>query len=125
MRTSHVGCCPLDCPDACSWVLEAEDGRVVSIRGNKEQPYTHGALCGKVNRYLDHLNGERLLHPLVRTGAKGEGRFARITWDEALDRVADGLRTTIDRHGPESVLPYFFSGSMGMIQSFGFPHRVL
>jgi anaerobic selenocysteine-containing dehydrogenase len=125
VRTSHVGACPLDCPDTCSWVLEAEDGRVVSIRGNKAQPFTHGALCGKVNRYLDHLNGERLLHPMVRTGAKGEGRFARLSWDEALDRVADGLRTTIDRHGPESVLPFFFAGSMGSIQSFGLPQRIL
>ena len=98
---------------------------MVSIRGNKAQPFTHGALCGKVNRYLDHLNGDRLLHPMVRTGAKGEGRFARVSWDEALDRVADGLQTTIDRHGPQSVLPYFFAGSMGMIQSFGFPQRVL
>ena len=125
VRTTHVGACPLDCPDTCSWVLEAEDGRVVSIRGNKAQPFTHGALCGKVNRYLDHLNGDRLLHPMVRTGAKGEGRFARVGWDEALDRVADGLRQTIDRHGPEAILPFFFAGSMGMIQSFGLPQRIL
>ena len=125
MRTTHVGACPLDCPDTCSWVLEAEDGRVVSIRGNKAQPFTHGALCGKVNRYLDHLNGDRLLHPLVRTGAKGEGRFARVGWDEALDRVAAGLQRTIDRHGPQAILPFFFAGSMGMIQSFGLPQRIL
>jgi anaerobic selenocysteine-containing dehydrogenase len=125
VRTTHVGACPLDCPDTCSWVLEAEHGRVVSIRGNKAQPFTHGALCGKVNRYLDHLNGDRLLHPMVRTGAKGEGRFARVGWDEALDRVADGLRQTIDRHGPEAILPFFFAGSMGLIQSFGLPQRIL
>ena len=125
MRTTHVGACPLDCPDTCSWVLEAEDGRVVSIRGNKAQPFTHGALCGKVNRYLDHLNGDRVLHPLVRTGAKGEGRFARVSWDDALDRVAEGLQRTIDRHGPEAILPFFFAGSMGMIQAFGLPQRIL
>ena len=125
MRTTHVGACPLDCPDTCSWLLEAEDGRVVSIRGNKAQPFTHGALCGKVNRYLDHLNGDRVLHPLVRTGAKGEGRFARVSWDDALDRVAEGLQRTIDRHGPEAILPFFFAGSMGMIQAFGLPQRIL
>jgi anaerobic selenocysteine-containing dehydrogenase len=125
VRTTHVGACPLDCPDTCSWVLEAEGGRVVSIRGNKAQPFTHGALCGKVNRYLDHLNGDRVLHPLVRTGAKGEGRFARASWDEALDRVADGLQRTIDRHGAEAILPYFFAGSLGMIQAFGLPQRIL
>ncbi len=125
MTTTHVGCCPLDCPDTCSWLLDVDDGRVVGIRGNRDQPFTAGALCGKVNRYLDHLDGERLLYPQVRVGAKGEGRFVRVSWDEALDRAAAGLRRVIDEHGAEAILPFFFAGSMGMIQAFGLPQRLL
>ncbi len=102
-------------------MVGVEDGRVVELRGNKAQPFTAGALCGKVNRYLDHLHGERLLHPMVRTG----GRLVQATWDEALDEAAGGLQRSIDEHGGESVLPFFFAGTMGMIQGFGFPQRLL
>ena len=73
-----------------------------------------------MNRYLDAVNGpDRLLHPLVRVGDRGDGRYARVSWDEALGRVADGLRLAIDRHGPQSVLPYYFAGSLGLLQVWG------
>src|SRR4051794_7989337 len=105
------GCCPLDCPDTCSWEIGVEDGRAVSLRGTRDHPFTRGALCGKVNRYLDAVHApERLLPPLVRTGARGDGRFRRATWDEALDVAADGLGAAIDRHGRQSVLPFYFAG---------------
>jgi anaerobic selenocysteine-containing dehydrogenase len=119
MATVVRGACPLDCPDCCSWEVTVEDGRATALRGVREHPFTRGALCGKVNRYLDTVYGEdRLLHPLRRVGPKGEGRFERIGWDEALDLVADGLLGAIDRHGPESVLPFYFAGTMGLVQSW-------
>ncbi|HEY3612467.1 MAG TPA: molybdopterin-dependent oxidoreductase [Gaiellales bacterium] len=119
MRTIVRGACPLDCPDTCSWLVEVEDGRAVDLRGDREQPYTHGALCPKVNRYLDAVNGDgRVTQPLRRVGPKGAGEFEQIGWDEALAATAAGLRAAIDRHGPESVLPYYFAGTEGMIQGW-------
>ena len=113
------GFCPLDCPDTCAWHVEVDGDRAVSLRGDREHPFTAGALCGKVNRYLDAVYGpDRLLHPLKRVGAKGEGRFEQISWDEAIGLVADGLRGAIDDHGAESVLPYYYAGTMGKIQGW-------
>src|SRR4051812_30495660 len=84
--TEFFGACPLDCPDGCSWVVTVEDGVATRLRGNREHPYTAGALCAKVNGYLEHTRAaDRLLYPLRRVGAKGEGRFERISWDEALE----------------------------------------
>ncbi|MFE9657762.1 molybdopterin-dependent oxidoreductase [Micromonospora sp. NPDC006431] len=120
-RTTHPGACPLDCPDTCVWQLTVEDGRAVALRGDRDHPFTRGALCGKVNRYLDAVNGpDRLTTPYVRTGPKGVGRVAYrpASWDEAVERVAAGLRTSIDRDGPESVLPYYFAGTMGHVQGW-------
>jgi anaerobic selenocysteine-containing dehydrogenase len=114
------GFCPLDCPDTCAWQIEVgEDGRARSLRGDREHPFTAGALCGKVNRYLDAVYApDRLLHPLRRVGRKGEGRFERISWDEALQLVAQGLQRAIDEHGAESILPYYYAGTMGRIQGW-------
>src|SRR5262245_25181961 len=82
------GACPLDCPDTCSWVVTVENGRAVRLDGNRDHPYTRGALCAKVNHFLEHTERpDRLLHPMRRTGRKGDGRFARITWDEAIAEI--------------------------------------
>ncbi|MCW3816648.1 molybdopterin-dependent oxidoreductase [Micromonospora sp. DR5-3] len=120
-RTTHPGACPLDCPDTCVWQLTVEDGRAVALRGDRDHPFTRGALCGKVNRYLDAVNGpDRLTTPYVRTGPKGVGRVAYrpASWDEGVERVAAGLRASIDRHGPEAILPYYFAGTMGHVQGW-------
>ena len=116
--TRHVhGVCPLDCPDTCSWVVTVEDGRAVKLLGNREHPYTRGALCEKVNRYLEHTRqADRLLWPMRRTGNKGEGRFARISWDEALGEIASRWRAIIERDGPQAIWPYYGTGTLGMIQ---------
>src|SRR4051812_3262548 len=112
-----IGACPLDCPDTCSWVVTVEDGRAVRLRGNREHPFTNGALCAKVNGYLDHARApDRLLYPLKRVGAKGEGRFARISWDEALDEIAERLRAVIAEHGGEAIWPFQGTGTLGFIQ---------
>src|SRR5215212_7919560 len=100
-----LGACPLDCPDGCSWVVTVDDGgRAVNLKGNREHPFTAGALCAKVNGYLEHTKApDRLLYPLKRAGRKGEGRFERITWDEALTTIAERLQATIDEYGGEAI----------------------
>lgn len=114
------GFCPLDCPDTCAWQIEVDaHGRAIALRGEREHPFTAGALCGKVNRYLDAVYGpDRLLHPLKRVGPKGEGRFERTSWEEAIALVAEGLQRAIGEHGPESVLPYYYAGTMGLVQGW-------
>ena len=114
----HVhGVCPLDCPDTCSWVVSVKDGRAVKLQGNREHPYTRGALCAKVNHFLEHArHPDRLLHPMRRVGKKGEGRFARVSWDEALGDIAARWRDIIARDGPQAIYPYYGTGSLGMIQ---------
>src|SRR3954447_14502709 len=104
MPTTVLGACPHDCPDTCAMLVTVDDdGRATSVAGNPEQPVTAGFLCGKVSNYLDRVYApDRVLHPLIRTGAKGSGEFRRASWDEALERVADGLRAAIDAHGAES-----------------------
>ena len=119
------GACPLDCPDTCGWQITVEDGRAVGIRGRKEHPFTRGALCGKVNRYLDAVYApDRLTTPLRRVGAKGEGRFQPIDWDEAIGLAAAGIRQAIDRHGPESVMPYYYAGTLGEVQGWSLGIRL-
>jgi anaerobic selenocysteine-containing dehydrogenase len=115
----HVvrGACPHDCPDTCAMLVTVEDGRAVSVRGNPDHPPTQGTLCTKVARYLDRTySPQRVLHPMKRVGPKGEGRFARIAWDEALDTIASRLADIAQRHGPEAILPYSYAGTMGLLQ---------
>jgi anaerobic selenocysteine-containing dehydrogenase len=119
------GACPLDCPDTCAWQIEVEDGRAVRMRGRRDHPYTRGALCGKVNRYLEALHApDRLTTPLRRVGAKGEGAFQPIDWDEAIGLAAEGIRTAIDRDGPASVLPYYYAGTLGQVQGWSLGQRL-
>lgn len=116
--------CALDCPDACSVLVQVEDGRAVKLRGNPEHPVTRGFLCGKVAQYLDRqYSPERLLYPQKRIGAKGEGKFARIGWDEALDTIAARLKAIANEHGPESILPYSYAGTMGLLNGAGMDRR--
>ena len=103
-----------------------DDGRAVKVAGDPEHPITVGFLCGKVSNYLERVySDERVLHPMVREGAKGEGRFRRISWDEALDRVADGLTRAREEHGGESILPYSYAGTQGLIQGNTMSARVM
>ena len=111
------GVCPLDCPDTCSWVVTVRDGEAVALRGDRRHPYTRGALCAKVNRFLEHTRqADRLLYPMRRVGAKGEGRFERITWEAALGEIASRWRAIIARDGPQAIWPYYGTGSLGMLQ---------
>jgi anaerobic selenocysteine-containing dehydrogenase len=110
--------CPHDCPDTCAMLVTVDAaGRATHVTGDPDHPVTAGFLCGKVSNYLDRVYADdRLLHPLVREGAKGEGRFRRVGWAEALDSVAARLRAAIDTHGAQTVLPYSYLGTMGYLQ---------
>ena len=123
-RTVH-SVCALDCPDACSLLIDVdENGRGSRLRGNPEHPVTRGFLCGKVARYLEReYSPERLLYPQRRTGAKGEGKFARISWDEALDEIAARLKAIAAEFGPESILPYSYAGTEGYLNGAGMDRR--
>jgi anaerobic selenocysteine-containing dehydrogenase len=123
-RTVHAAC-PHDCPDTCAMLVTVEDGRATAVAGDPDQPITAGFLCGKVSNYLDRLYADdRILTPLARTGPKGSGEFEPITWDEAVERIAAGLRGAIDEHGPESILPYSYMGTQGLIQGDTMSARV-
>ncbi len=102
------------------------EGRAVALGGDAEQPITAGFLCGKVSNYLDRVySPDRILHPLVREGKRGEGSFRRVSWDEALDRVAAELLRVRDEHGGEAILPYSYAGTQGLIQGNTMSARVM
>ena len=123
MTHTRTSVCPHDCPDACSVQVGVEDGRIVSLAGDAAHPITAGFLCGKVNRYAERVyHPQRILTPLRRVGAKGEGRFAPIGWDEALDEIAQRWRALIAEHGAEAILPYSYGGTCGQI-GFYIGHR--
>jgi anaerobic selenocysteine-containing dehydrogenase len=116
--------CALDCPDCCSLLINVEDGHGSKLRGNPAHPITRGFLCGKVAQYLEReYHPGRLLYPQRRIGAKGEGRFERISWDQALDAIATRLQSTAAEFGPESVLPYSYAGTMGLLNFGGMDRR--
>jgi len=116
--------CALDCPDCCSLLINVNDGKGSRLRGDPSHPVTRGFLCGKVARYLDRqYSQERLLYPQKRVGAKGEGKFQRISWDEALDTIAHRLGAISSECGPEAILPYSYAGTMGYLQSSGMDRR--
>src|SRR5271168_746028 len=99
METRH-SVCALDCPDACSLLVNVEAGTATKLRGNPDHAVTRGFLCGKVAQYLEReYSPDRLLYPQKRAGAKGEGRFTRISWDEALDTIAHRLSAIAEEHG--------------------------
>jgi anaerobic selenocysteine-containing dehydrogenase len=115
--------CPHDCPSACALEVERIDGtRIGRIRGARAQGYTDGVVCAKVGRYAERQHHpDRLSAPLRRVGDKGVGHaaFAPISWDDALDLVAEGLTRAAQRHGSEAVWPHYYSGTMGLVQRDG------
>ncbi|GAA3747365.1 molybdopterin-containing oxidoreductase family protein [Terriglobus aquaticus] len=123
----HHATCSLDCPDSCR-VIATEDlatGRLVKLQGDPAHPVTRGFLCGKVARYLDHVYApDRLLYPMRRRAGVPKGplqhgreaeSFERISWDEALSAICGRLQSVSDDHGPESILPYSYAGTIGQL----------
>ncbi len=114
-HTVH-GTCHHDCPDSCGWQVTVTDGVAVQLRGNPDHPYSLGELCPKVNRMLDRVySPDRITTPLRRVGAKGEGAFEPITWDEALAEIGTRLRHIVDTDGPGAIVPFISAGNQSAL----------
>jgi anaerobic selenocysteine-containing dehydrogenase len=128
MKLQKKTICPLDCPDSCGMIATVQDGRISTLQGDKEHPYTNGFICRKMHRYPERVNSpERILYPQLRVGKKGAGEFRRIDWDQALEILACRLKEIRQQHGGESILPYSYAGNMGAVNRFaGYPlfHRL-
>ena len=108
--------CPLDCPDLCSLVVTVQSGRAINIDGSRKNPVTEGFICAKVRTFGERVYGpDRLLYPAIRKGRKGEGRFKRVSWDEALGLIAETFRKTKAAAGGASILPFSYGGSNGLL----------
>src|SRR6266540_7051509 len=108
--------CPLDCPDACTLDVTVEQGRIQKIDGGDDNPVTRNFICAKVRRFDERVYGEdRVLYPSVRKGAKGQGTFTRVAWDEALDLIAVHMSEIKAQHGGEAILPFYYGGSNGLL----------
>lgn len=108
--------CPHDCPDTCALLVTVEDGVATEVRGDPEHPTTAGVLCTKVSRYTERTyHKNRLLHPMRRIGKKGEGKFERISWEQALTTIAMRL-SAIAAKDAQAILPYSYAGTMGLVQ---------
>ena len=130
-RVVHAAC-PHDCPDACGVLITIDDGRAIKIQGDPEHPVTRGFLCAKVAKYLDRVySPDRVLYPMRRVGTKGpRGEdipvrefFQRITWDQALNKIAQRFRGIIAEHGPEAILPYSYGGTLGALNGASMDRR--
>lgn len=108
--------CPLDCPDVCGLTVTVDGGRVVEVDGDQRSTYTDGFICGKVRKIADHVHGDaRVLHPMIRAGAKGSGAWRQASWDEALGLIAQRIAAIRARSGAEAILPYNYGGSNGWL----------
>jgi anaerobic selenocysteine-containing dehydrogenase len=139
--------CPHDCPDACGVLITVEDGRATRIQGDAAHPMTRGFLCAKVAKYLDRVySPERVLYPMRRVAPKGAGdplaglsrlghagaaaaaippeqRFERISWDEALDQIAERFRKISSEFGSEAILPYSYGGTLAVLNGGSMDRR--
>ncbi|AMM24222.1 molybdopterin-containing oxidoreductase family protein [Variovorax sp. PAMC 28711] len=116
-----LGACPHDCPDTCALVTTVQDGIAVKLQGNPAHPHTAGVLCTKVSRYIERNDhAERLVQPMKRCGPKGAGQFEPVSWDAALDAIAQQLRS---KKHPETIVPYSYAGTMGLVQGESMDRR--
>ncbi len=123
VETIVKGACPHDCPDTCALEVHVKDGIALKVTGSAEHGPTAGVLCTKVARYTERTyHPDRLLHPLRRIGRKGEGRFERISWEEAFASIAQRL-SALAAQDPEQILPYSYAGTMGLVQGESMSQR--
>ena len=119
-RIAHSAC-PHDCPSTCALEVEILDSHTIGrVRGAADNSYTAGVICAKVARYAERVHHpDRLLQPLRRTGQKGSGELSPISWDDALDLVAERLLRAEARDGAQAVWPYYYAGTMGLVMRDG------
>ena len=119
------GACYHDCPDTCSWKVTVKDNKAISVKASKENPYTNGQLCGKMDNFLGDVtyHPERLLTPLKRIGSKGEGKFEQISWEQALTEVSSKLNNIRAEYGGEAILPFSYGGNEGLVQRHAISNR--
>src|SRR5262249_17039478 len=116
MMHTSPSVCPLDCADTCSFTVTVENEHIVKVRGSRPNPLTHGAIGAKLSHSPDFVNGpDRLRTPLKRTGPKGAGQFARITWEEALDLVYTRFTAIQQQYGAEAIVPLNYAGPHGFL----------
>lgn len=117
MSTIVRSVCPYDCPDACGLLVEVKDGRAIKVSGDPHHPVTRGLLCPKMQHYERTVHSpRRLLTPLIRSGPKGSGLFAPLSWDEAILTICSRWQSLISRYGADCILPYSYAGTMGLLQ---------
>ncbi|PPR26067.1 MAG: putative dimethyl sulfoxide reductase chain YnfE [Alphaproteobacteria bacterium MarineAlpha9_Bin4] len=117
MYKISTSACPHDCPSTCVLDIEHDNEKILKVKGNTNNTYTKGIICSKVSRYPERThNNKRLTVPLIRVGKKGEGIFKPSSWDDALNIVSKNLKEIIRKHGSQAVWPYFYAGTMGLIQ---------
>ncbi|MBF0418631.1 MAG: molybdopterin-dependent oxidoreductase [Magnetococcales bacterium] len=115
-ETHHPLVCPLDCPGACALDVILEQQTIKMIRGRQDHPFTQGVICGKVAHYRELQDGPRIEYPMHRSGPKGSGQFTRVSWEESLAYVATRLKEIMARHTAEAVYPFYYGGTMGLVQ---------
>ncbi len=116
--------CPHDCPDTCALKVEVEDGKIVKVAGDPLHPLTKGVICEKVRAYPERIYGNRILYPMRRTGKKGGGEFKRISWNDAIDEITKRWRELISKYGSESIMPYSYGGTEGVINKASMDRRL-
>ena len=108
--------CTKDCLDTCGLLAKVEAGRIVSVKGDPDHPFTNGFICQKAGHFPEHVHSpNRITTPLRRIGPKGTGKFEPIGWDEALDEVVSRMSSISSEFGPEAILPYSYAGHMGLV----------
>jgi anaerobic selenocysteine-containing dehydrogenase len=116
--------CPHNCPDTCGLQVNVSKGKVLAVTGQKDHPVTKGFICEKVRHYPEKVHSyERIRKPLKRVGEKGKNEFIEISWDEALYEISTKLKETHERYGGRSILPYSYSGTIGVIQNASMDRR--
>ena len=115
-----ISACPHDCPSTCALEVTHDEKNIYKVKGASKNTYTSGVVCAKVSRYSERTHHpDRLTKPLMRVGKKGSNNFKKIEWEQALDIVAENFISTAQKHGTESIWPYFYAGTMGLVQRDG------
>ncbi|OOE14353.1 molybdopterin-containing oxidoreductase family protein [Fictibacillus arsenicus] len=116
--------CSLDCPDQCGLLLHKKNGKIIKVEGDPDHPVTKGFICNKVRNMTERIyDKKRLKYPMKRIGAKGEGEFVRISWEEAINTITTRWKELLQSDTPESILPYSFYGNMGNLSAEGMDRR--